>query len=62
MFKNGFPKRNWTDAEKWILGIVGALLVFGIQDLISNGFESESDCHLPWEQQEDVEKCYEQQK
>ena len=59
MFRDGFPKRAWTDSEKWILTIVAAIIVFIAQSFISEVVFKESDCHLPWEQQEDPEKCYE---
>lgn len=68
MFKNGFPKRPWTDAEKWILGIVAALIVTFCSQIISgSGTKKDEqevveelpiDCDKDWREQSNPEKCY----
>ncbi len=27
MFGNNFPRREWTDSEKWVCGIIGGMVI-----------------------------------
>jgi len=62
VFDKDFPKRPWTDSEKWILGIVAAMIIFFSKELIGTVFSENNDCHLPWQQQKDAELCYQIEK